>query len=303
MPKLPRDLFPPRDRRIPWLAIFVSLGVHSLLLLVRIGSWLPPPREPTDRILLVPLGTEGPRAVEMAFRDPSAGAAPRRPRTSGISALPTEETAPAPDRPPETDTATVVSQEPEDTGRGPVGPVPARRMGRIGPALGDGSLWVRPLPLPPRDLARTLARTHAELVDSAVTAIVQAYIDSVLTAAPANAPLPSWTTRVGDQQLGLDAQWIYLGPIKIPTALVAGILNAVGALPVGSSAELSDYTRYRALNQMREDVQLASRRAQTMADFKRAIRELRAEREREREFERNQRIPPTKKPDSTGAKP
>lgn len=269
-----------------------------MLLLVKVGSWLPPPREQPNRIVLVPLGTEGPRAVEMAFREPSAGSARRRPRSAGVTALPLEETGPTPEPTPDPVVPEPVPIEPADTGSGGQG---SRRgpPGRIGPALGDGNLWVRPLPLPPRDLARTLTRTQAELVDSAVTAIVQAYIDSVLTVAPANEPLPRWTTKVGDQQLGLDAQWIYLGPIKIPTALVAGILNAVGALPVGSSAEMSDYTRFRALQRMREDVQIAARRAQTMEDFKRAIRELRAQREREREFAKNQRTPPTPPADTS----
>lgn len=303
MPEQPRNFFAPTDRRVPWLAIVVSLAIHALVLLVRVGAWLPPPRALPERVILVPLGTEGPRAADMAFREPSGGGASARPPQSGIRALPTDETGPVPEEQPVADTASAaVPTPPSPPDR--VGPitVPGPRRGRIGPALGDGSLWVRPLPLPPRDLARVLARTQAELVDSAVTAIVQAYIDSVLTVAPANQPLPSWTTRVGDQQLGLDAQWIYLGPIKIPTALVAGILNAVGALPVGSSAEMSDYTRFSALQRMREDVQIAARRAQTMDDFKRAIRELRAQREREREFEKNQKIPPAA-PDTSGARP
>ncbi len=294
----PRNFLPTGGPRLSRLAIAVSLGVHLLLLAVRVGAWLPPRREVAERIQFVPLGTEGPRAVEMAFREPSGGGAPHRPRTSGISQLPTDVTGPVPDRPVPPDTAAVAVQATPDTTSGPAGPRPGPETGRVGPARGDGHLWVRPLPLPPRDLARIVARSPAELVDSAVTAIVQAYIDSVLSVAPANELLPRWTTKVGNQTLGLDAQWIYLGPIKVPTALVAGILNALGALPGGASAEMSDYTRYRALQQMREDVQIAARRAQTMDDFKRAIRELRAQREREREFVKNQKIAP-KKPDST----
>ena len=54
-----------------------------------------------------------------------------------------------------------------------------RRVGSIGPGLADGRLWVRPLPLPPRELAKRLTKRHAELVDSAVTAIVQGYLDSI----------------------------------------------------------------------------------------------------------------------------
>ena len=239
----------------------------------------------------------------MAYREPSNGGARRRPPNAGGSDLPTPVTSPEPERPPEPEAPPVVADQPAlDTTAGPVGEGRRGRMGRIGPAQGEGKLWVRPLPLAPRDLARVAARTQAELVDSAVTAIVQAYLDSVLTVAVATDPLPRWVTKVGDQQLGIDAQWIYLGPIKVPTALVAGILSAFGALPAGGSAETSDYPRFRALQQMREDTQIAARRAATMADFKRAIRELRAQRERDREFVKNQRTPPPKKADSTGTK-
>jgi hypothetical protein len=299
----PPNVFPPRERRWPWAALAISLAVHLLVLLVRIGPWLPPPAKPVLRnVVLVPLGTEGPRAVDMMFQvpRPSAGAARRRPPTAGVSALPLPETGPAPEREPEPDTASVAIETPPDT-VGPIGPARGRGRARLGPAQGEGKLWVRPLPLPPQDLARALTgRTHAELVDSAVTAIVQVYIDSVLSAEPANTPLPSWTTRVGESQVGFDSRWIYLGPIKIPTALVAALLPFSGG-----SAETSDFTKFRMLQQMREDVQVAARRAQTVQDFKRAIRELRAQREREREFARNQRTAPTKKPttDSTESKP
>jgi hypothetical protein len=281
----------------------VSVAVHSLLLVVRIGPWLPP-RTPIDRhdVLFVPLGSEGPRAVDMPFQveRPSGGVVKRRPPTSGISTLPVPETGPVPEKRVPVDTAAVVQQpEPADT-FGRVGPARDRGRGRIGPAQGEGKLWVRPLPLPPQELAHAVAgRTHIELVDSAVTAIVQVYIDSVLNAEPANSPLPSWTTKIGDQQVGLDSKWIYLGPIKIPTALVAAFL------PIGGgSAETADMPKFHQLQQMREDVAYAARRAQTIQDFKKAIKELRAEREREREFKKNQKTPPPKAPaDTTEVKP
>ncbi len=280
-----------------------SLGVHSLLLLVKVAAWLPP-RETRPQVVYYPLGTVGPQAVEMSFREPSAGGARRRPPNAGASVLPTLDTGPEPETPPEPDAPTVVAPPlTADTGSGVPGDAARARYGRIGPAQGEGKLWARPLPLPPRDLARYVARSQTELVDSAVTAIVQAYLDSVLTVAAASDPIPKWVTKVGDQQLGIDAQWIYLGPIKVPTALVAGILSAFGALPAGGSAETADYPKFRALQQMREDTQIAARRAATMADFKRAIRELRAERERQRDFDKNQRTPPPKTADSTGVKP
>ncbi|MBM4187225.1 MAG: hypothetical protein FJ206_07940 [Gemmatimonadetes bacterium] len=290
-----RPWFLPRDRQWSWVAIAISLGLHALLLLVRVGAWLAP-RPLPDRIILVPLGTEGPRAAEMPFREPSGGAARRRPPTSGISALPRDETGPIPEDRTPPDTATVVADAPVTEQPGPPGDQPARAPGRVGPALGEGKLWVRPLPLPPQDLARAVTRTRAEIADSVVTAIVQAYLDSVIATGAANAPPPSWTTRIGEQQVGIDSRWIYLGPIKIPTALLALVMPSIG------SAETSDFTKFRLLQQMREDVQIAARRSQTISDFKRAIRELRAQREQEREFAKNQRTAPQKR-DSTATPP
>lgn len=292
------EVLPRRERRWSWIAALISIALHVGLVFVRVGPWLPPvPPALPERIIMIPLGTEGERAVEMTFEQPSGGGARRPARTSGLSALPERETGP-PEEPELADTAAIVAAEPADTAPPAPVPGPRRAPARIGPALGEGKLWVRPLPLPPRELARAVARSHVELVDSAVTAIVQVYIDSVLNAEPANAPVPRWVTQVGSQQLGVDAQWIYLGPIKIPTALVAAFLP----LNLGA-AEATDYTRFRQLNQMREDVARAAVRAQTMEDFKRAIRELRAQREREREFAKNQRTPPPQKPDTTSAKP
>jgi hypothetical protein len=294
-PPQPPNVLPPRERRWPWRAIAISVVVHALLVTVKIGPWIPPPRLPEHRVVLVPLGTEGARAVDMPFRtELSSGNTQRRPPRSGVLTIPQDETGPVPE-PTKPDTGTLTVREPvPDTGSGPVGKGPGR--GRIGgPALGEGKLWVRPLPLPPQELAQALIRSHAQLVDSAVTVIVQGYIDSVLNAEPENMPLPSWTTKVGDKQIGLDSRWIYIGPIKIPTALLAAFL------PINGGASATDYERFRALRQMREDVQVAARRAATMQDFKRAIRELRAERDREREFTKNQKTPPAKK-DSTVVK-
>lgn len=131
--------------------------------------------------------------------------------------------------------------------------------------------------------------SHAELVDSAVSAIVQAYIDSVL-----NAPtkpgerLPSWTTQIGGKTFGLDSKYIYLGGLKIPSAIL-------GFLPIKGGGYMSEYSTANRLSLIHEDLQRASARAQTMEDFKRAIRDLRSERERQKELERNQKLTPEKK--------
>lgn len=171
---------------------------------------------------------------------------------------------------------------------------PTGGVRQIRPALGQGTLWVRPLPLPPRELAQALTqRTHTELVDSAVSAIVQSYIDSVM-ASPTRpgAPAPSWTTEIQGQTFGIDSKFIYLGPLRIPAAILA-LLPITG----GGNADLVEGRRMAAI---RADLEYASRRAQTMDDFRKAIREIRERREQEREFERNRRsAPPPIPPDTS----
>ena len=176
-----------------------------------------------------------------------------------------------------------------DTGQAPrARPTPV--IGRIGPGLAQGRLWVRPLPLPPRELAQRLTRTKAQLVDSAVTAIVQAYLDSIANdPASRNQGLPSWTTEIAGRKFGLDSKNIYIAGLKIPAAVLALL-----PIPVGN---IDQNRAYNHLMDLRTDLMYAAQRAQNMEEFKTMIREMRERKEREREFERNQRTaPPPEKP-------
>ncbi len=156
---------------------------------------------------------------------------------------------------------------------------------RIGPGLAGGRLWVRPLPLPPRELAGRLSRSHAQLVDSAVSAVVQAFLDSV-AAEPANrdATLPSWTTEVAGKKFGLDSRNLYVAGLKIPAAVLALL-----PLPGGN---LDQNKAYSHIMDLRSDIQYAARRAENAEEFKQMIRDMRQRKEREREFARNQRRTP-----------
>ncbi len=257
---------------------------------VKIYGYLPPSRLPPSLIILVPPGSEGSRAVEMQLREP--GGAAERGRAAGITPRPEPVTTPTPEpaKPVAAapDTVVVTRPEPVESVGPPVLAAPSRVI-RIGPALGEGKLWVRPLPAPPRELAEALTRTHLQLVDSAVAAIVQEYIDSVLSApsAPGAKP-PSWTTQIFGKTFGLDSKYIYLGGLKIPSAVLA-------LLPIKGGGTQMEFSQANRLAAIREDLQYAAQRAQTMEDFKRAIRELRAERERLHELEKNQKVKPEKK--------
>lgn len=176
-----------------------------------------------------------------------------------------------------------------DTGSTPR-PQPLMPLGRIGPGLAQGKLWVRPLPLPARELAQRLSKSKAELVDSAVTTIVQAYLDSIANdPATRNQGLPDWTTEIAGKKFGLDSKNIYIAGLKIPAAVLALL-----PIPAGNIDQNRAYNHFMDL---RADLLYAAQRAQTLEEFKQVIRQIRERKEREREFEKNQRTaPPPEEP-------
>jgi hypothetical protein len=286
----PPDLERLRRRgRLPWIAITISAAVHlALFLFGSIEGSLPRlPRRPPQLVVLAP-PAEGPREVPMPYRDGR-----RAEGQAGRGAAPT----PAPPR-REPETPVVVQRpiEPvvEQVDSGVTPAAPRRRpvlIGRIGPGLAQGRLWVRPLPLPPRELAERLSKQrHVELVDSAVNAIVQAYLDSI-AADPSsrNVGLPSWTTNVAGKKFGLDSSNIYIAGLKIPAAVLA-------LLPI-SGGNIDQNRAYSHLMEMRADLQHAAQRSQNLEEFKEMIRDMRLRKEREEEFKRNQRTaPPPEEP-------
>jgi len=284
----PPDLGRLRRRgRRPWVAIAVSVAAHAALLVFGwIEGRLPEtPRRPSQLIVLAPTA-EGPRELPMPYQEGR-----RADGQTGTGVAPT----PAPPR-PEPDAPMVVQRPPvPETERVDTGPAPAASrpavIGRIGPGLAEGRLWVRPLPLPPKELAERLTgKDHAELVDSAVTAIVQAYLDSIATdPSSRKARLPSWTTNVAGTKFGLDSSNIYIAGLKIPAAVLALL-----PIPAGN---IDQNRAYNHLMSMRADLQQAAQRSQNLQEFKDMIRDMRLRKEREEEFERNQRTaPPPEEP-------
>lgn len=282
MPRHPEHLFAP-TQRWPRIAIAASIAVHSLLLFCWIEGRQPIlPRRPSQLIVLAP-PAEGPAAVPMPYRVPRAegsagtgiaGDRPSRPafrpRPQSVAVLP------EPVRlPPKADTGSTPAPAPR--------PRPA--VGRIGAGLADGRLWVRPLPLPPKELAQRLSKTHVELVDSAVTAIVQGYLDSIANdPASRGQALPSWTKEIAGKKYGIDSKSIYIAGLKIPAAVLALL-----PIPAGN---IDQNRAYNHLMDLRTDLQYAAQRAENLEEFKAMIREMRLRKEREREFERNQRTAP-----------
>jgi hypothetical protein len=254
--------------------------VHSLLLFGWIEGRQPVlPHRPSQLIVLAP-PAEGTRALPMPYRSPrpegrtgtgSAGVRPTRPALRQRPQVVTELPTPRPEH------------VPPDTGS--PAPEPRPSIARIGPGLADGRLWVRPLPLPPQELARRLSKGHVQLVDSAVTAIVQAYLDSIAADPTALATgLPSWTKEIAGKKFGIDSKNIYIAGLKIPAAVLALL-----PIPAGN---VDQNRAYNHLMDLRADLQYAGQRAENLEEFKAMIRDMRLRKEREREFERNQRTAP-----------
>jgi hypothetical protein len=290
----PLDLRLPKTRSWPWIAVLVSVLVHSLLLFGWVTGRMPTvPRLPRQLIVLAP-PSDGPEQVPMRYQVPRAASdrtgrqvADTRRGKPGLHATrpelpPPTRTVPALPEPRPTRLAADTGSAPRTESR--------REVPRIGPGLAEGKLWVRPLPLPPRELAQRLSRSHAALVDSAVTSIVQAYLDSIASdPAAKNAALPSWTTQIAGKKFGLDSKNIYIAGLKIPAAVLALL-----PIPAGN---IDQNRAYNHLMDLRNDLMYAAQRAETMEEFKTMIREMRERKEREREFEKNQRTaPPPEEP-------
>lgn len=265
-------------RRFAGLA--VSAALHGLLFFVVITGRLP--ELPERRITLIPIPVpQDARAEEMPIYRPDrrqqpAGPVRQVPATPLLVPTVIDTSRPLP----------LVVTRPVDT----LAPARRARAGRIGPAPGDGRLWVRVLPLPPRDLAARLAPSHIELVDSAVTAIVQGYLDSIAREPGADrVPLPDWTTEIDGKKFGLDSRNIYVAGLKIPAVVLA-------LLPLPSGGNQLSALDHNG-QWIAEDLRRAASRAATLEDFKRAVRELRQEKQRQKDLERAQR----ERPDSTPA--
>jgi hypothetical protein len=290
----PFDVNLPKRAPWPWIAIGASVLLHSLLLFGWVDGRIPDvPRLPRQLIVLSapaagpepeitpyqrfePTGERGRSRLPEPRRGVGKPVRPALPaRAEEVTVLPAPKPEPVP-----VDTTT-------DAGRDQTA------AGRIGPGLAEGRLWVRPLPLPPQELAQRLSRTKAQLVDSAVTRIVQAYLDSI-AGDPSSRDLkpPSWTTELVGKKFGIDEKNIYIAGLKIPVAVLALL-----PIPAGN---IDQNRAYNHLMDLRADLQYAAQRAQNMEEFKTMIKEMRLRKEREREFEKNQRTAP---PPETPATP
>jgi hypothetical protein len=173
----------------------------------------------------------------------------------------------------------------------PVGLSAGRGEGgrRLGAELGDGRVWVRPWDAIAAAIAgagddSADAATHVARIDSAITARIMAFLDTLPPDSMATAAPKPWVAKIGDQTWGVDGQWIYLGNLKLPTAILALL-----PLPQGNYEQAQ---KAAEMQRIRLDILQAARRAESAAQFRKYVEETRQRRDAEREAARNQRTKP-----------
>ena len=142
----------------------------------------------------------------------------------------------------------------------------------VQPAYTDPRLWPQPVPFTP------VPKTVAQRVDSAVRAAFGIYVDSLATAAANKGRSPTdWTFERNGKKWGVDEQWIHLGKVKIPNAILALLpLNAQG------NPTFNDPVTRREAAFRRADILYHANRAVSEDEFRRAVKRIRERKDRER---------------------
>lgn len=270
-------------------AVLVSFAAHAVVGLVIVQSLLVPTqltrlftREkrvpvPAERIGFLSI----PRSAGPAVAGRSGGDG-----TPASSAPAPALVAPAtvPDGVPASPTA---SQPAPVTGTGPLvgggGPTRGVRPSYTGPRV-----WS-----PPRTRMITAPRTTREVIDDAIRADIGRITDSVVALGPQRNPT-DWTIERNGRKWGVDEKFIRLGPVSIPTAVLA-------LLPINAQANPVTMARERQLNYMNRDIAYHAQRAINENEFKTAVRNLRIRKERER-AQQKEREPVAPAQDGPGTK-
>lgn len=158
---------------------------------------------------------------------------------------------------------------------------------RLRPGFGSGILWRQPDDVGAEELVRRLrVQTEGEIADSMLRLAVDQYLEQRRAEAQLNVSSSKWSTSVLGQTIGMDQTWIQLGPVKLPTALLA-------LLPLNFQGNPTEAARAARLQMMREDLLIAASRNAGLDGLMASGRQIREEVESRREFERNRRTPPS----------
>ncbi|MGQ0650359.1 MAG: hypothetical protein ACT4P7_22690, partial [Gemmatimonadaceae bacterium] len=115
-------------------------------------------------------------------------------------------------------------------------------------------------------------------LDSAVSSIITAFRDSMAanTYEPNKFEKGDWTYTTKDgRKYGIDKQFIRLGKVAIPTALL-------GLLPMNQQGNPTAYDHQKRLDMARMEILAQAQQAMNEEEFRRAVKQIRERKERER---------------------
>ncbi|MFL5597727.1 MAG: hypothetical protein ACJ77S_09735 [Gemmatimonadaceae bacterium] len=257
---------PDKPRRKLSPAFLLSVGVHVVVaiafmrMLILNADVSPAPKRQTaaaERVGFVRLARPGEKPTPGKVGGDGRPTAPREIHVVAPTAVPL--TIPSP--------AAAVTKPTEEPGNGPLvgggGPVRGVR-----PSYSDGRLWTPPQPIvaPPKTVAQT--------IDSLIADGIRPYNDSIAAVAQQRDPT-DWTIKKGGYKWGIDKRAIRLGPVSIPTALLA-------MLPLNIQGNPTTIERDRTFAAMNRDITWHAQQAINDADFMKAVRSIRERKERER---------------------
>jgi len=273
-----------------------ALHIIAVVLFVTV-QWAAPWRKQPSYVVLEPPDTGTtmiyvPGAREHRSQGPSAQANRHESPPPPAAAEP----PPPPPPPPLPPAAATAAALPLDTARTmPAYDPNASKSVAAAPQVGDGLLWVSPRPGLPATVA---AAIYGDTVSQHTVAInrLKAMVDSlnqILDQEQRDRRRPSWTVggTAEKPEWGLDSAYIHVAGIKIPTPVLA-LLGAIKGFPQGNYDE---GLHARQLNDMRDDIMRSAERAQSLAEFKRYVRELRDRKQAERDADERRRAQDTVK--------
>ena len=244
----------------------VSVGVHVVvavalmrMLIVNMDLSSRPKRQtaPDQRVGFVRISSAG---VKTPVPGRSGGdGKPLTPREIHVVApvsIPT--TIPAPSGP---------VTKPTEEGTGPL-------VGTGGPTRGVRPQYSDPRVWEPLGPVVSAPKSVKQTIDSLIADAIAPYNDSVAAAAQRRDPT-DWTIEKGGYKWGIDRRAIRLGPVSIPTALLA-------MLPLNLQGNPSTMDRDRSYAAMNRDITWHAQQAINEADFMKAVRSIRERKERER---------------------
>jgi hypothetical protein len=260
------------SRRRPSKPFVISLAIHLLVAIALARMIISPSamsrifgREASEKIIPERIGF---------LRLPAPTDAPGVEGRSGGDGRPLTERPPVRLTPP-TEVPSAVPAVPQT-------PSPVvETEGGSGPLVGGGgpTRGIRPTYTGPRvwgapgDIV-TAPKSPKEKLDSAIVSIISPFNDSIAIAAGKKKP-GDWTIERGGGKWGIDPQFIRLGKISIPTAVLA-------LLPINQQANPTSSERNKLQNQLHADIFWNAQRGMNEADFKKAVKSIRERKERER---------------------